>query len=91
MEIIYGCDCVCSNHSNGAENAPCAFLVERNGKQMKVCTRCDLTSDQNKVRLFDTETIFKPFFEFDPLGALCLTNFVQMSEEEYKDYQKSRR
>lgn len=72
MEIIYGCDCICSNHINGADKTPVAFLIERDGKEMKVCTRCDLSSDKHIANLFDETTEMQPFAEHDALGLFCM-------------------
>ncbi len=84
MEITYGCDCDCGNHQ-GRDRAtvPVAFLVERDGKQMKVCTRCDISSDKRLSRLFDGETPFTEFFDFDPL-SIVLTLYVDDAAWEAK-------
>lgn len=82
MDIIYGCECPCNNHINGADKTPVAFIIERNGKEMKVCTRCDLTSDKKIARLFDRDTLMQPFMEFDALGAVCLGIFLDDKEWE---------
>jgi len=40
---------------------------------MLVCTRCDLSSDADKTLLVTKdEQTAKVYFDFDPLGALCL-------------------
>jgi len=75
MIITYGCDCQCSNHI-GYDKVPAAFLIERDGKEMKVCTRCDLSRDKYLARLFDAETEMGPFSEFDILGAFCIAGMV---------------
>lgn len=75
MNVIFGCDCHCNNHGS-ENNAPVAFLVERNGKELKVCTHCDLSSDRKIARLFDEQTIMAPFLEYDALGAFVMLAFL---------------
>ena len=90
MKITYGCDCICTNHTY-CKAIPAAFLIERSGKQMKVCTRCDLTSDKKIARLFDSSTLMKEFFDYDPLGGFCVEGFSKMTEEEFLDYLAERK
>lgn len=57
---------------------PAAYTVVRDGKTMKVCTRCDLTSDKPTRKLLVTEdTDPVVFAEYDLLGALHLANEVR--------------
>ena len=52
---------------------PAAFEVIRNGKTVKLCTRCNLTSDTaTRRQLVTHEDDPSVFFKFDPLGAFCL-------------------
>jgi hypothetical protein len=71
-DVLYGCECDCDQHPHGAANAPVAFEVTRDGKRMKVCTRCDFSTDKDKLWLFDKSTPSGPFIEFDALGAVCI-------------------
>ncbi len=59
--------CQCQEHPG-----PAAFLVERDLKQMKVCTRCDLSSDRFLCLLVTDETEAAPFVEYDAMGAMVL-------------------
>lgn len=51
---------------------PAAYEVERSGKTIHVCTRCDLTSDKNKRLLLRASDNAKPFIDYDALGAMCI-------------------
>lgn len=71
-DIQYGCDCDCDNHPNSAAKTPVWILVERNGKQLRLCTRCDLSTDKKLARLASKAMPIEPFIEFHAFGALCL-------------------
>ena len=51
---------------------PAAFEVTRDGRRMRVCTRCDLKGDANKVSLIRKKDNANIYLDFDPLGAMCL-------------------
>lgn len=83
MDIIYGCECKCGVHERiDAETAPVAYLVEREGRTLKVCTRCDLSSDTRVARLFDRSTHSDSFMEYDPLGAMAMLGQLDSEKEE---------
>lgn len=90
MNIIYGCECFganCQNHPEGSENkVPCAFIVERNGKQIQVCTKCDLIrrGDKYIARLFDEHTIWDEFEKHDILGALVMLSLLDENKWQEK-------
>lgn len=71
-DVIYGCECVCENHAEGAEAAPVAWEVTRDGERVKLCTRCAFSYDKDKLPLFDKNTPSGPFLEFDALGAMIV-------------------
>jgi hypothetical protein len=66
------CDCngltCCRGHG------PAAYRVTREGVvgRMKVCTWCDLSSDQDREILVTSDEPIGPYLRFDPLGAFCL-------------------
>lgn len=71
-KAVYGCECsgrTCNVHTieGRPKDVPVIKLVERNGVQMKVCSRCDLSSDKLIKWLVTKEMPFKPFFDYDPL------------------------
>lgn len=70
-EVVYGCECnseVCLVHrERDADTAPVIKLVKRNGKKIKVCSRCDLRSDKLIKWLVTQKHSFKPYFDYDPL------------------------
>lgn len=51
---------------------PVAFKVTRDGQEMKVCTRCDLPSDESKILLVTKEDDIRVYMDFDTMGALCI-------------------
>lgn len=76
MDFPYGkCECGpeynCKVHG-AMGDGPAAYEITRNGKRLKVCTRCDLGSDENKTLLIRLQDDAAPFIEWDALGAMCL-------------------
>lgn len=70
-------DCECNGTTCCGGRGIAVFEVERNGKKMKVCTKCDLLSDKNKKILKYVKTISaKKLVDFDPLGAVCLADYI---------------
>jgi len=72
QNIERGCECIgtCHIHSTqgyDAKTAPVFKLVERNGKQIKVCSRCDLPSDKLIKYLVTKKHPFMPYFDYDSL------------------------
>lgn len=55
---------------------PAAFTVERHGKTVRVCTRCDLTSDSNKALLVTEDTPMDAYGNWDGLGLFCLAGML---------------
>lgn len=85
MEVIYGCECEsqCQAHGdNNPELIPCAYIIERDGKEMKVCTRCLLTTDKRVAFLVDDTTVMTPFVDYDALGVFCLMNEYSRKEDD---------
>jgi hypothetical protein len=79
--VVRGCQCDCGNHSCGADLAPVFLLVERDGKEMRVCSRCDLTSDKKLARLVTKVMPIQPFVDFDILGAMCIPKYFDLPVE----------
>lgn len=70
-------DCECDGNMCCGGKGIAVFQVERKGKKIKVCTRCDLMSDKNKKILKYVKNIpVKKLMDFDALGAVCLANFI---------------
>lgn len=93
MEIVRGCECNfnCMNCPPGNDH-PVAFLVERDGKELKVCTRCDLSRDIYITKLFDEKTPINPFITYDPLGAMVMTMITDDKEwTEWKERKNKER
>ena len=68
------CECT-SGFGSGCchGQGPAAFQVIRDGKKVRLCTKCDLKSDRpTRVCLVTPAEPIQPYAEFDPLGALCI-------------------
>lgn len=50
---------------------PAAYLVERDGKKLKLCTRCDLSGDK-RIKILVKKSQLEEYFDFDPLGGMVL-------------------
>lgn len=50
---------------------PAAYEATRGGRTLRLCTRCDLSTDTT-ICLVRKEDDMALFLNFDPLGALCL-------------------
>lgn len=59
---------------------PAAFSVVRDGKRIRVCTRCDLSRDEDKRLLVKKTDMAEPFQSFDALGFFCILG--KLSEED---------
>ena len=71
-------DCECNGYMCCGGRGIAVFQVERKGKTMKVCTRCDLSSDKNqKILRYVLKLPSKKLFDFDALGAICLASYIK--------------
>lgn len=52
-------------------HGPAAFEVERDGKTIRVCTKCDLSSDKNKVLLVKESDDKKIFIKHDAWAIIA--------------------
>lgn len=84
--IERGCDCDCANHETAM--APVYVLVLRDGKELRLCSRCDLSTDIKLARLVSKAMPAKPFFDFDDMGAFCIPLLFESLPVE-ADYRKS--
>lgn len=69
--------CECDGPSCCRGRGPAAFRVIRNGKAMLVCTMCDTSSDKNKELLMPKDADLEVFYDFDPLGGICLEQYLK--------------
>lgn len=69
-ECRQGCQCA-------GIPGPAAEEITRNGKRMKVCTRCTLTGDVDRVWLVTEDTPGDVFRNYDPLGFFCILGHLQ--------------
>lgn len=64
--------CQCDGPTCCGGNGPAAFEVTRYGKRMRVCTRCDLSSDQDKTLLVQKDEPMEIYADHDFLGVVCI-------------------
>ena len=70
--VKLGCQCSYTGaHACKGAAAPVAFLVDRNGKRLELCTYCDLSKDKT-IAVFPTKDELSVFHEYDALGGECL-------------------
>lgn len=66
------CECYsCPVH--GANYAPAAFVVKRGGKEINVCTHCDLNGSDEYIQIIPAkDDDLSEFRDYDLLGYGCL-------------------
>ncbi len=70
-------DCECNGYMCCGGRGIAVFVVERDGKDIKVCTKCDFSDDKNKRILKYVKKIpAQKLMDFDSLGAICLANYL---------------
>lgn len=71
-------DCECDGPMCCGGKGIAVFQVVRNGKKIRVCTRCDLGGDtQKKILRYVLKIPTKKLVDFDALGAFCLSSYIQ--------------
>ena len=66
------CECR-DNHGAAGCRGPAAWLVTRDGLKLRLCTRCDLSGDRDKVLLVVGSDPLQPYSSYDSLGALSIS------------------
>lgn len=67
--------CACDGSMCCGGRGPAVYQVVRNGKTIRLCTKCDLSSDSDKTLLVrKTDKTAKILMDFDALGAFCIVN-----------------
>ena len=69
--------CQCDGPTCCQGRGPAAYRVEREGRTMRVCTKCDLSSDANKTLLVTEKDKADVWMEFDALGAFRIMHELQ--------------
>jgi len=65
--------CECRETCACAENpGPAVFLIEREGKQLRVCTRCKLSGDDLIKTLLENVDNVIPLLEYDDFGMTLI-------------------
>ena len=75
------CECPEANSMCCGGFGPAVFLVKRGGKKLKLCTRCDFSSDKRIKLLITGKEPARDLIKFDALGALCLTFALKDARE----------
>jgi len=72
-------DCECGGNDCCGGRGIAVFQVERKGKIMRICTRCDFLSDNKtrKILRYVTKIPTQKLFDFDALGAICVTGMIR--------------
>lgn len=70
------CECPHASHECCGGRGPAVFEVTRDGKKLKLCTRCDFSSDKKRL-IVDGEYPLKTLVDFDPLGAFVVAGMLQ--------------
>ncbi len=82
MKDVKIIDCECNGTSCCGGRGIAVFQVTREGKRMKVCTRCDFSDDKDrKILKYATKLPAEKLMAFDSLGAFCLANYI--AEKKY--------
>lgn len=71
--VEYGCECVCKVHQLPefpADKAPVTWLVHRDGKFLRVCSRCDRSTDTDRMLLIDDSCPAIEYIRYDLDGAI---------------------
>ncbi len=88
MMYPYGvCECQdCVSGINPCQGrGPAAFEVTRNGVRLKVCTFCDIRSDQDKRLLVKPTDDLGIFQAYDDLGHYCLVDMLKSESPDEAD------
>lgn len=74
-------DCECNGSMCCGGRGIAVFEVTRKGKKLKICTRCDLSTDKKTRRIlpYVKNIPAKKLIDFDALGAMCLAFDLQDS------------
>lgn len=71
-----GLECQCQRNDPG----PAAEEITRDGKRLRVCTRCKLTGDTDRVWLVTKDSPAEVFMDYDPLGFLVIIDHLSSEE-----------
>lgn len=78
-EKIIKCECAGDRCCRG--NGVAVYEVTRNGRRIKVCTRCDLSADRERTLLpYVDDALVDLIGLSDVLGAICLKNHLDNPE-----------
>lgn len=71
-------ECECRGGGCGCEArpGPAVFVVARKGKDIKVCTKCDLSRDTNRRLLVTGDEDPGLYNDYDALGFFCVLGML---------------
>ena len=75
------CECPTASGLCCGGCGPIAYEVTRNGKRLRLCTRCDLPGDIDRVLLVSTGEPADLYWRFDALGAFCILGELRETKE----------
>ncbi len=79
----YGpCECRMKSCRECHGSGPAALEATRNGKRIRLCTKCDLPTDTDIVWLVKKTDQAEPFAQWDALGFMCM--LFRLAEEDEK-------
>lgn len=74
--------CECRDNScpvHEGNYAPAAFVVKRDGKEIKVCTHCDLNGSDEYIQIIPAkDDDLSEFRDYDLLGYGCLLDKLEV-------------
>lgn len=74
-------DCECNGSQCCGGRGIAVFSVVRKGKTMRVCTKCDFSSDENRQILRYVKFLpVQKLIDFHALGAVCLGFYIRDKE-----------
>jgi hypothetical protein len=84
-----GCEChACNGLKCGLAEAPTAYLIEREGHILRVCTKCLLESDQVIEILADENAPYNVYSQYDPIGTAQLVAKLMVRARSTGDFQE---
>lgn len=85
--------CECDNGVVGGcclGNGPVAFEVVRDGRTMRLCTRCDLSDDKNKRLLVTEADNLEIFLNHDVMGAMVIAGMLEQDKSRVPQNKKEK-
>ena len=65
------CECLHNTCPCATNPGPALFLIKRDNKELNLCTKCVLSSDEKVRFLTENPMSAEEILNYDPLGWLC--------------------